>query len=148
MKLGDTLTKKQNYAKLSAQAMQYSSLSGQEKMRRILVIDSEKVILSLFLRLFRNKGWKVTTTNSGSHAIKLVKNDGFKFIFLEYHIRDLDGLATFRIIKGIAPEVKVIMMFAYSREELIEEARKLGAERLLTKPFDLGELTSIVEKDY
>ncbi len=111
------------------------------------MIDFEEVILNLFLRLFRDKGFEVATTDSGSRAIELVKNDGFKFVFLEYRIRDLDGLTTFRIIRGIAPEVKVIMMFAYPKEELIEEARKLGAKRLLTKPFDLRELTRIVEKD-
>lgn len=116
-------------------------------MRRILVIDSEEIILNLFLRLFKDLGWRVTTTDSGSRAIELVKKDGFKFVFLEYRIRELDGLSTFRIIKGIAPEVKVIMMFAYPREELIKEAQKLGVEKFLTKPFDLKELTRIVEKD-
>jgi two-component system response regulator (stage 0 sporulation protein F) len=117
-------------------------------VKRILVIDSEEVILNLFPRLFRDKGWKVVTTDSGSRAIELVKKDGFKFVFLEYRIRDVDGLTTFRIIRTIAPYVKVIMMFAYPKEELIEEARKLGVERFLTKPFDLRELTNIIEKDY
>ena len=57
----------------------------------------------------------------------------------------MDGVETYKRIKKIQNEVVVVMMTAYSVDELIQEALKEGAYDILYKPVDFEKLISLIE---
>src|SRR5262245_2823332 len=65
---------------------------------------------------------------------------------LDFKLPDKDGLHVLRAIKEQSPETLVILMTAFSTVENAVEAMKLGAYHYINKPFNLDEVTLLVEK--
>jgi len=59
---------------------------------------------------------------------------------------EMDGLELLKTLKGIRPEVMVILMTAYGSIETAVEAMRLGANDYITKPVDLNELLIHISK--
>jgi DNA-binding NtrC family response regulator len=58
----------------------------------------------------------------------------------------IDGVQTFREVKKIDPKAAVIMMTAYSVEDLVKEALEEGAYAVVYKPFDIDRIVDIIEE--
>jgi DNA-binding NtrC family response regulator len=65
---------------------------------------------------------------------------------LDHRLPDGDGLALLRQIKDVSPDTLVILMTAFSTVENAVAAMKLGAYHYLNKPFNLDDVSAIVEK--
>jgi DNA-binding NtrC family response regulator len=57
----------------------------------------------------------------------------------------INGVETFKKIKGIRPEATVMMMTAYSVEDLVAEALKEGAYGIMYKPVNITEVVEFIE---
>jgi DNA-binding NtrC family response regulator len=57
----------------------------------------------------------------------------------------INGVQTFREVKKSNPQAAVIMMTAYSVEDLVREALEEGAYAVVYKPFDMEHVVSIIE---
>ena len=117
-------------------------------MRRynILVVDDEQAIQSLFARLLLAKGYRVTCVGSGPEAIERVKADDFDVVFTDIVMAGMDGIATFRALVEVKPNLQVVLMTGYAIEEKIREGLELGAVGYLRKPFDITEPIAILTK--
>jgi len=58
----------------------------------------------------------------------------------------INGVETFKEIHRISSETKVIMMTAYSVEELVKEALDGGAFNVIYKPLDIKKILTIIKK--
>jgi DNA-binding NtrC family response regulator len=58
----------------------------------------------------------------------------------------INGVQTFREIKRIDPKTTVIMMTAYSVEDLVKDALEEGAYTVVYKPFDIKRIIAIIEE--
>ena len=54
---------------------------------------------------------------------------------------EMDGTETFKRLKALDPEVKVVVFSGYNRDDLINELLEDGAVGYLQKPFDHRELS-------
>lgn len=106
----------------------------------IHIIDDEETLLVSLKSFFSQKGYQVTTSNSGGKALRKIKKEPPDLVFLDLKLPDLTGLEVLKKIKVISPEIVVIMMTAYSTVETAVKAMKLGAENYIHKPFDQEEL--------
>jgi two-component system OmpR family response regulator len=66
-------------------------------------------------------------------------------VLLDIHLGVLSGWDVLAIIRGVAPEVRVIVMSGADEPDLKEQAEAHGAEGWLTKPFDLDDLAKRLE---
>jgi DNA-binding NarL/FixJ family response regulator len=57
---------------------------------------------------------------------------------------EMDGTRTFRAIKEIAPDSKVIICSGYSVEGKATALLKEGADAYLQKPFDISDLNEAI----
>ena len=58
----------------------------------------------------------------------------------------INGVQTFREVKKIDPKAAVIMMTAYSVEDLVKEALEEGAYAIAYKPFDIDRIIALIEE--
>jgi DNA-binding NtrC family response regulator len=58
----------------------------------------------------------------------------------------INGVQTFREVKKIDHKPAVIMMTAYSVEDLVKEALEEGAYDIIYKPFEMEKIISIIEE--
>jgi two-component system response regulator HydG len=111
----------------------------------ILVVDDLKSIRLTLGRILEDEGYNVVLAENGYQAIEAAKQTPFDLIFMDIKMPGIDGVQTFREIKKIDPKAAVIMMTAYSVEELIKEALDEGAYAVVYKPFDVENIVSIVK---
>lgn len=113
---------------------------------KVLIADDEKIIRDFFARLLGLQGYEVTAAKDGYEAIKEVKKRTFNIIFLDVKMPGLDGLATFREIRKIDKDVPVVMITGFAVEEILKQAEKEGAYGSIRKPFEIGELKTVIER--
>jgi len=95
--------------------------------------------------VLKHKGFTVTTVESGIKAIKLVKKNNYEIIFMDIKMPVMNGVESYKEIKRIRPEAVVVMMTAYSVEELIQEALVEGAFGVLYKPLNIDHMLSMIQ---
>jgi len=116
------------------------------KRANVLVVDDQIGMLETFTDILEDKGFDVDTAEDGFQAIRKVKEQGFDIIFMDIKMPGINGVQTFREIKKINPKASVIMMTAYSAEDLVKEAIEEGAYTVIYKPFDMDKVIQTIER--
>ena len=77
---------------------------------RILWADDEIELLKPHIIFLEQKGYHVTTAQSGDEALDLVLSNNFDIVFLDENMPGLTGLETLSKIKGKQPRLPVVMI--------------------------------------
>lgn len=107
---------------------------------RILWADDEIDLLRPHLIFLENKGYDVTSVTNGADAVEQVKVQSFEVILLDEQMPGMDGLETLSKIKGVRPEVPVVMVTKSEEERLMEEALGGQISDYLTKPVNPSQI--------
>jgi len=111
----------------------------------ILIIDDDFNFCQTLSTVLDACGYKTAVAVSGIEAIGLLKQRTFDYLLLDTIMPVMDGLETLKQAKRISPNVKVVMLTAFSSNEIIEKALKHGASAVLRKPIDFNKLNSLIE---
>ena len=65
-------------------------------------------------------------------------------MLLDFRLPDSNDLCLLETIRAMSPGSAVIMMTAFGTPEMVEGALRLGAYRVVPKPFDLQDMVSLV----
>jgi DNA-binding NtrC family response regulator len=112
----------------------------------ILVVDDLRRIRLTLGAILEDKGYNVVLVENGYQAIEAVRKTHFDAIFMDIKMPGIDGVQTFREVKKIDPKAAVIMMTAYSVEDLVKKALEEGAYAVVYKPFDIDRIIAIIEE--
>ena len=104
-------------------------------MFKLLAVDDEPGICHILKKTFSSIGFTVLTSTSGQEAIPIVMKEKPRIVFLDIKMLGFSGLEVLREIKRIDPLIKVIMITVLDDEKTKQEARALGADEFITKPF-------------
>ena len=110
----------------------------------ILVVDDLRSIRLTLGGILEDEGHNVVTVENGYQAIEAVRKTHFGAIFMDIKMPGINGVQTFREVRKIDPEAAVIMMTAYSVEDLVKEALEEGAYTIIYKPFDIDGIVAII----
>ena len=111
----------------------------------ILVVDDLKSSRLTLGGILEDEGHNVVLAENGYQAIEAAKQVPFDLIFMDIKMPGINGVQTFREVKKINPQAAVIMMTAYSVEDLVREALEEGAYAVVYKPFDIENIVSIID---
>ncbi len=113
---------------------------------KILLIDDEAVIRETFSKVLERKDYICDTANDGEAGIKMYEDGEYDVVLLDYMLPGSNGLKVLETLKMVDPNVVVVIITAYGKEEISAEAMKKGAFYFLTKPIDNRLLLMIVDK--
>jgi DNA-binding NtrC family response regulator len=114
---------------------------------KILVVDDEAPIREMIRKgLSQIGGINAEVAESGLEAIDRIEKEVFDLVLTDLKMPGMDGIELLKTIKGIRPEVMVILMTAYGSIETAVEAMRIGANDFITKPIDLNELLIHISK--
>lgn len=115
-------------------------LKGRET---ILLVDDEQMILDVGKQFLTTMGYRCLTAEGGKEAIDLFldKNTRIDMVILDMVMPKMSGGETYRILKEIDPEVKVLLSSGYSIDGQAKEILELGCSGFIQKPFNLKELS-------
>lgn len=111
---------------------------------RILVIDDEDIIRSLFKTILKEEGHIVVTASTGAEGIQYVKQRDFDLVFLDLKLPDMDGAEVLREIKNVRPTLLVTIVTGYPGSEMMEKALKEGPLGVMNKPFSDSDIIAAV----
>ncbi len=112
----------------------------------ILVVDDLRSIRLTLGGILEDKGHNVVTVEDGYQAIEAVRKTHFDAIFIDIKMPGINGVQTFREVKKINAQAVVIMMTAYSVEDLVKEALEEGAYAIVYKPFDIDKIVAMIDE--
>ena len=116
-------------------------------MIKLLVVDDEPGICDILKRIFSPIGFTVLTATDGKTALSVVRKEKPKVVLLDIKMLEMSGLEVLKEIKKIDSSTKVIMVTVMDDEKTRLEAKKLGADEFVTKPFISDQLEEIVSRE-
>jgi CheY-like chemotaxis protein/HPt (histidine-containing phosphotransfer) domain-containing protein len=108
---------------------------------KVLVVDDVASAREMLQSTLESFSFRVTCVDSGQAALDTLEaapaDDPFRLILMDWKMPGMDGIATSRRIKEhatLAHMPTIIMVTAYGREEVMEQAERVGLEGFLIKP--------------
>jgi two-component system response regulator AtoC len=115
--------------------------------KRILVVDDDESIRTLFECVTEDLGLQCVTASDGDEAVKKFKEAGdIGLIFLDIKMPRVSGIEALRQLRQIDRHVPVTVMTGFSVDDLVDEAKSMGAQEVLYKPFDVEILEELIHR--
>lgn len=118
-----------------------------EKVLNTLIVDDHVGMRTTLQDILEDEGYQVSSASSGDEAIEICQDKHFDIILMDVRMPGINGVEAFRRIKTISKDTRVIMMSAYSIDELKLEALREGAIAFLQKPLDISRVLKLIEED-
>lgn len=116
---------------------------AREQMR-IMVIDDDSMIRSLFRETLGRDGHDAVVVASGDDGIRQLEKHDFDLVFLDLKMPEMDGAEFLDRIRRIRPGLPVTVITGYPESEMMEKALKLGPLGVMIKPFGSQEITAAI----
>ncbi len=116
---------------------------------RILIVDDNPTSRTILARYLESFGFTTGQAASGEEGLKeLVEtNPPYKLVLMDWKMPGMDGLETTRQLhsnQDIKELPHILMVSAYGREELKEQAEDIGISNFLVKPVNPSTLLNAI----
>ena len=123
--------------------------SSRSNHLHVLVVDDELLIRWSINEALTAAGHVVTEAENAAAAVGAVTNGvPPDVVILDYRLPDSTDLTLLSKVRELAPYAAVIFMTAFGSPDVVEGALKLGAYRVLNKPFEVRDLPTLVLEAY
>ncbi|HZK67862.1 MAG TPA: response regulator [Chloroflexota bacterium] len=112
---------------------------------RVVIADDESIIRMDLREMLTSLGYLVVgETGDGLSAVNLARELKPDLVIMDIKMPDLDGIQATKILteERIAP---VLLLTAFSQQELVEGAKEAGVVGYIVKPFRESELVPAIE---
>jgi len=112
---------------------------------RVIIADDESIIRMDLKEMLTSLGYLVVgEAGDGVSAVNLARELKPDLVIMDIKMPDLDGIAAAKILteERIAP---VLLLTAFSQQELVESAKEAGVVGYIVKPFRESELVPAIE---
>lgn len=113
---------------------------------RILVVDDESGTSETLRDILELKGHIVQTAKSGRAGLEALASNPVDAVIADLKLPDVSGLDLLEAIKVASPRTEVILITGYASLSSAVQAINGAAFGYLTKPFDMRQLVSTIEK--
>lgn len=113
---------------------------------KILVVDDERSMGEFLTLLLSKDGYRVKATTSGRDALSQLEEEAYNMLITDLRMPEMNGIDLVREARRRYPELGVVVMTAFASLDSAVEALRLGAADYITKPFQVDEIRSVVEK--
>ena len=111
---------------------------------RLLVVDDEPDLLTLYELTLLREGYQVETANCIEDAWALLQANTYALVITDMRLPDGSGLDLLQRLEAASRAEKAIVITAYGSAENAVTALKAGAFDYLTKPVDLKQFRAVV----
>lgn len=116
------------------------------KKNSILVVDDEDALRSVLSSELVNEGYEVRTAADGDEAIAEIAKTPFDLVLLDIKMPRVNGFEVLKHIRESKTATKVVMLTGFADLKNAIESKKLGADDFVSKPYDLVDLLTTIER--
>jgi DNA-binding NtrC family response regulator len=113
---------------------------------QILIVDDEESICWGLKRLVGHAGHQAEVAASAEAGFELASHTKPDLIMLDVRLPGIDGLSAMQRFEQLAPTTPIVIMTAFGNLETAVAAVRNGAFDYLTKPFDLEQANTVIER--
>jgi DNA-binding NtrC family response regulator len=115
-------------------------------MKKILIVDDDRVVLSSCNRILEAEGYQVSLTSSVKEALQMVEEKKFDILLVDVIMPEYDGMYLIGNVRENLPHLPILVMSGYPTPETISSGMQMGATHFIAKPFTPDELIAAVQK--
>jgi response regulator NasT len=116
----------------------------QSTQLRVIVAEDESLIRMDIVETLRDQGFDVVgEAGDGNKAVELAFELKPDLMVMDIKMPDLDGLSAAEKIAEL--KIPVVLLTAFSQQELVTRAAEVGAMAFLVKPFSPQDLLPAIE---
>jgi CheY-like chemotaxis protein len=124
-----------------------SAASGEPKMRAsILVVDDDTQLRDTLTRDLRSQGYHARGAGSFREAVECLREQSYDVLLTDSMLEGGDGMALIGALPRVSPGTRPVLMRAQATARDSQRALDGGAVRVLSKPFESGEMFQAVER--
>jgi signal transduction histidine kinase len=116
-----------------------------EERANILVVDDDlgpRESMRMILKPLHN----VFTAEDGEAALRLLQEKPIDLVTLDLKMPGMHGIDVLKEIKKLFPSIEVIIVTGFGTLQTATEAIKHGVNSYISKPYNLSEINSLIEK--
>jgi len=123
-------------------------MASQTKGKRILVVDDDRLIVSLLEAGLQEAGgeYAIATAFSAQEALAKIQQERFALVMTDYQMPDMNGVELMQQIRNLLPETRIVLMSAHPPDLMEEMIGEIHADGYLEKPISLTKLWALVEE--
>jgi response regulator NasT len=119
-------------------------MADQSSSRRVVVAEDESLIRMDIVETLRDHGFDVVgEAGDGNKAVELAFSLKPDLMVMDIKMPDLDGISAAEQIAEL--KIPVVLLTAFSQQELVTRAAEVGAMAFLVKPFSPQDLLPAIE---
>lgn len=116
-------------------------------MKKILIVDDNQTLLML-AEMALEEDFTVLKAGSGVEAIELARSQAPDLILLDSLMPEMSGEEAFKILRddALTSSIPIVFLTAKAQADEIEQYLALGADGVITKPYDPMKLSGMVNQ--
>jgi two-component system chemotaxis response regulator CheY len=120
-----------------------------KKTKRVLYVDDMRELREVATLALTRCGHKVDSAPDGRDALEMIIADptAYDIVISDHHMGGMNGLELVMKLREIKYPGKIAIVSSELNEDVEEEYRNHGIERILYKPVALSELRALVLED-
>lgn len=112
---------------------------------RIIIMDDEQSLRYTLSEIFTFAGWDPVAYPNGRAGLKGFLSHGADIILVDYHMPEMDGLETVRLIREKDQQIPILVLTVDERQEIADRFLDAGATDFALKPVKAPDLIARVQ---
>ena len=118
-----------------------------ESKEKILIVDDEEAIRSLFVEALSGLGYRCDVAVNGLECLaKYYESNDYDVVLLDVQMPELGGIETLKKLKSYAPDLSIIIVSASRDIDNVRTALKEGAYDYIFKPFNVNDVQAVIRR--
>lgn len=123
--------------------------TGADRLKKVLIVDDEdltRILLTQVLERVRSAQVDVLLAEDGEEAVEIARQERPDLILLDLLLPKMNGYDVCRELRSIEGyDPHIIILTARGHNDDREQARAIGADGFMTKPFNPSRLITELE---
>jgi signal transduction histidine kinase/CheY-like chemotaxis protein len=111
---------------------------------RVLVIDDEENVRDTLADMLRLTRREVVVASHGAEGLEHFRTAPFDLVMTDLAMPGMSGWQVAQAVKALRPDVPVVLVTGWGVELPADQLRANGVDRVMTKPFRIDEVNSVV----
>ena len=115
-------------------------------MPKIVVVEDQQVLATVYRNKFVAEGYQVEVASDGEAGLALINTTQPDLVILDLILPKMNGIAVLRHIRASDPTLPVIIISGFATPGQLDEARRLGVTEIISKPHILTHFTDALAR--
>lgn len=115
-------------------------------IKKVLIVDDEQNVRQLLSKVLKKEGYETYTACDGKEGLDFLQTSSIDIIISDIRMPNMTGIQFLHKVKEMDSGIGFILITAFATTETAIDALKSGAQDYVTKPFDISEIITAVNK--